>query len=285
MPRTLSLWLLGRQPEQLATLAAAETIARELGDPAILSLALQDRVDFEAPRRPDLATGLADEALSLAQESGDRWLIALAVRTRAKMAPATELRERVEEAASLLLEVGNVFRLVGLLSGAAYGALWEASDRDAKDFAEAALPIARDLDHPFSWMLVRGNLGLAALLTGDTEAAGDAFREELALCRELVALPFATEALLGLAGVAALRGDIERAARLVGAADTHRCEPEDPVEARLDAAFFEPARTRHGAEVWDAAARDGGTLSFEDAIAYALQEPRAHTHADVHAAS
>ena len=277
--KTLSLWLLGRQPEQPATLAAAEAIARELGDPAILALALQDRVDYEATRRPDLATGLADEALSLAQASGDRWLVALAVRTRAKMAPATELRERVQEAASLLLEVGNVFRLVGLLSGAAYGALWEASDRDAKDFAEAALPIARDLDHPFSWMLAQGNFGLAALLTGDTYTAGDAFREELALCRELVALPFTTEGLLGLAGVAAVRGDIERAARLVGAADAHRCEPEDSVEARLHAAFFEPARARAGAEIWDAAARDGGTLSFEDAIAYALQEPHVHLHA------
>lgn len=32
---------------------------------------------------------------------------------------------------------------------------------------------------------------------------------------------------------------------------------------------------RHGTHAWDAAARDGGTLSFEDAIAYALHEPRA----------
>jgi hypothetical protein len=46
------------------------------------------------------------------------------------------------------------------------------------------------------------------------------------------------------------------------------------VEARLDAAFIQPARRRQGADAWDAAARDGGTLSFEDAITYALQEPR-----------
>jgi hypothetical protein len=124
-------------------------------------------------------------------------------------------------------------------------------------------------------MFIQGNLGLAALLTGDTDAARDAFREELALCRELVVRPFATEGLLGLAGVAAVRGDIERAARLVGAAAALRLVPEDPVDARLHAAFFEPARTRCGADVWDAAARDGGTLSFEDAIAYALQESHA----------
>jgi hypothetical protein len=42
-----------------------------------------------------------------------------------------------------------------------------------------------------------------------------------------------------------------------------------------DARFLEPARARHGADVWDAAASEGSALSFEDAIAYALEEPRA----------
>jgi predicted ATPase/DNA-binding SARP family transcriptional activator len=118
------LWLLGRASEQPATLAEAEAIARELGDPAILSLALQDRVDYEAPRRPDLAAGLADEALSLAQATGDEWLIAQAFHNWGTMAPTVEeLRERVDRAASLLVEAGNVFQLVGHLGGAARGAL------------------------------------------------------------------------------------------------------------------------------------------------------------------
>jgi hypothetical protein len=70
----------------------------------------------------------------------------------------------------------------------------------------------------------------------------------------------------------ALRGDDDRAARLLGAAAEHRYgQPKDPV----DATFFEPARTRRGADEWDAAAREGSALSFEDAIAYALQEPPA----------
>jgi hypothetical protein len=67
-----------------------------------------------------------------------------------------------------------------------------------------------------------------------------------------------------------------RSPRLLGAAaEDRRDRPEDPVDARLDTEFFEPARTRHGADAWEAAVRDGGTLSFDDAIAYALQEPRA----------
>ena len=120
-------------------------------------------------------------------------------------------------------------------------------------------------------MINSGNLGLAALLTGDTDTASHAFREELALCRDMVVRPVAFEGLRGLAAVAAVNGDDKRAATLVGAADAHRYDwPEDPLEARLDGAFFEPARTRCGADAWDAAARDGSALSFEAAIAYAL---------------
>ena len=124
-------------------------------------------------------------------------------------------------------------------------------------------------------MINSGNLGLAALLTGETDTASHAFREELTLCRDMVVRPVAFEGLRGLAAVAVVHGDDERAATLVGAADAHRYDqPEDPVEARLDATFFEPARTRCGTDAWNAAAREGSALSFEDAIAYALEEPR-----------
>jgi hypothetical protein len=110
----------------------------------------------------------------------------------------------------------------------------------------------------------------------DTDAARRAFREELEFCRETVYLPYAREGLLGLAAVAAIDGDVQRAARLVGAADVHRyAAPDDRVHARLHAAFFEDARTRYGADAWDATARDGAALSFEDAVAYALEQPRA----------
>ena len=133
-------------------------------------------------------------------------------------------------------------------------------------------------------MINSGNRGLAALLTGETDTASHAFREELTLCRDMVVRAVAFEGLRGLAAIAVVDGDDERAATLVGAADAHRYDkPEDPVEARLDATFFEPARTRCGTRAWDAAVRDGSTLSFEDAIAYALDEPptqmRAHRQA------
>ena len=61
-----------------------------------------------------------------------------------------ELRERVDRAASLLSDVGNVHQLADLLSGAAYAALCLGSERDAMDFAARATPIARALDSPFA---------------------------------------------------------------------------------------------------------------------------------------
>jgi hypothetical protein len=84
----------------------------------------------------------------------------------------------------------------------------------------------------------------------------------------------AFEGLRGLAAIAVVDGDDKRAATLVGAADAHRYNtPKDPVETRLERTFFQPARARHGTAPWNAAAREGSALSFEDAIAYALQGP------------
>jgi len=157
-----------------------------------------------------------------------------------------------------------------------YAALCLGRERDAADLAARATPIARALDEPFTWMINSGNLGLAALLTGDTDTASHAFREQLGLCREMVVRPLLFEGLRGLAAVAVVHGDDKRAATLLGAADAHRYDQtEDRVVARLADTFFEPARARCGNHAWDAAVRDASTLSFQNAIAYALEEPRA----------
>jgi hypothetical protein len=100
-------------------------------------------------------------------------------------------------------------------------------------------------------MINSGNLGLAALLRGEADTASRAFREELALCRDMVIRPVIFEGLRGLAAVAVVDGNGMRAATLVGAAEAHRYDNvPGPVEARLDGVFFAPARhasgPRHG---------------------------------------
>jgi predicted ATPase/class 3 adenylate cyclase len=285
--KSRGLWELGRG-EQRAVVAAMEAIARQLGDPVILSQALQQRVAHEIDfDRLDVADALADDALHWARAAGDKWEIAKASYGKAIAASSiADLRERVDIAASLLTDVGNIHRLASLLTSAAYAALWLGSPRDATDFAARATPIARTLGVRFEQMMISGNAGLAALLTGETDAASRAFREELRLCREMVVRRVVFEGLRGLAAVAVVDGNDERAAMLVGAAAAHRYDKiEDRVDARLDERFFDPARTRCGIRVWDEAAGDGSTLSFEDAIAYALEEPSAQMRARRQAAT
>ena len=276
--KALCLSRAGRGAEQPAVLAELEAIARRLEDPLILAQALQARVEHEIDAEQlQVADDLADEALRWAEAAGDEWEIAQASRRKAIAASTiADLRERVDTAALLLTDVGNVHQLANLLTDAAYAALCLGSDLDATDFAARATPITRALNDRFTSMINSGNRGLAALLTGETDAASHAFRDELKLCRDLVVLPVAFEGLRGLAAVAAVDGDDNRAATLVGAAATHRYhQAENPVETRLDETFFEPARARCGTDAWNAAAREGSALSFEDAIACALEEPRA----------
>src|SRR4051812_22648928 len=275
-----AMWPLGRKAEQAGIMAEAEALARTLADPAVLSRVLSDRAAHELySHRLDVASAVADEALSWANESGDPWTLALAARARALTSSSpSDLRERVDAAASLLQAVGNAFFLAEVFHMAAFRALCNGSDDDARHFASRAIPLTRRLNDRFVWMLLRRKVGLAALFTGDTEAARAAFREQLVLCQDLVVLPAAFEGLGGLAAVAAVRDDLDRAARLCGAAAAHRYgDPENAIDTRLHATFFEPARIRRGPAAWDAGVHDGSALTFNEAIAYALGESRTDT--------
>ena len=77
---------------------------------------------------------------------------------------ADELRDRIDEAASLLAGVGNALPLDALFRIAAGSALRRGWDADAAMYLQRAVPLARQLDQPYHWMHVRGNIGLAALL-------------------------------------------------------------------------------------------------------------------------
>jgi predicted ATPase/DNA-binding SARP family transcriptional activator len=278
MSKAFALRWRGRFAEAPTPLAKAEAVARAAGDPLLLAQILTGQVVMlSIAGRVAAADAVADEAVRFAREAGDDWEIAQAVRAKACAAgDLSELRLRVGRAAVLLEDVGNLVRLGELFSDAAYDAFILGAGRDASEFVARAAPIVRDLDHPGALMALHGNAGLAALLTGDMDTARDAFYEELKLCRQLMAQPVASEGLLGLAAVAVLDGELGHAARLRGASTAHGSvahgydRQQETVDAKLETAFFAPARARHGAEAWDIAVREGARLSFEDAIAYAL---------------
>jgi hypothetical protein len=132
------------------------------------------------------------------------------------------------------------------------------------------VPLARELEVPLTLVLVCGNVGLEALLIDDLDRAQDAFDEQLRLCRQHVVIHLAAEALGGLATIDTRRGDLERAARLLGAATTIGPVGDADVNAQLEERFFAAARARHGTRRWSEAYAAGAEMSFEQAISFAL---------------
>jgi hypothetical protein len=268
------MWALGRGDAVPATMLEAEASARTLDDPATLGFALYHRAAFAScAGKGDVASPLADEALACASASRDPWLIAMATWARAlACSDPGELPGRVEAAATVLEQAGNLYHLADVFHVAGEQSLCWGRDHDALRYLARATPLVRAIDQPYLWMLLREKAGHAALFTGDTEAARDALSEALRLSRELGVPPVASEGLFGLAAVATVENDADRAARLAGAGGAHRRGDDGGAMDRLRATFLQPARARFGADAWDTAAAAGAALDLDDAIAYALDE-------------
>ena len=245
-----ALWPLGRGAEQPAIMAEAEAIARALADPAApLAACSRPAPTHEGPRRPARCRrdarrrGASAGRAPPATTGRSRW----PPYARAHGCDsAAELRERVDRAASLLEAAGNVYQLAELLAVRRLRCAVRRQRSRRQRVRRRAIPIARELDSPYLLDAPARQLGLAALLTGDTDAARDAFR------RGAQALPRARRPALRLRRPGRprrgrrSRGDLDRAARLFGAAAraSATASPTDAVEARLDATYFEPARRR-----------------------------------------
>ncbi|HEX3813079.1 MAG TPA: BTAD domain-containing putative transcriptional regulator [Mycobacteriales bacterium] len=110
-------------------------------------------------------------------------------------------------------------------------------------------------------------LGHLAVIEGDPARARDSYRAALDLMLSPLNLPVAATAIEGMAGLAALEGDGERSATLLGAGRALRgvSIPGDPDATRAATA----ARALIGAEAYEAALSRGAALSREEALALA----------------
>ena len=224
--KAAALWPLGRRAELFAVMTEAETTARALAEPLILSQTLQALARFKGADGPTGGAGapIADEALRLARTADDDWAIGMAAFAATVAAPTlAEWRERIDQAAALLDTAGNDYHLARLLAAGIGMALGFGSERDALALVERATPLVRALDDPQSWSFLLGNSGLAALLTGDTDAADDAFRQDLRIAREVVAPRFAQES-LSASPPSPRYATTPTAPRLTGTAAAHRDE-------------------------------------------------------------
>ncbi|HEX8977382.1 MAG TPA: BTAD domain-containing putative transcriptional regulator [Solirubrobacteraceae bacterium] len=215
-----------------------------------------------------------------ARLAGDSGLIGTALARLAYRAPGRRRAAGLEEAAKLLTEAGNYRELASAYLSAAYEALLADRSSEALSLLKVALPAVEKVQNPeYIAMLIWGNVGLANLFLGDLLTARQAFEAQLQLCLGHAFRYGADEGLAGLAAVLAHECQHERAATLLGAARALGYPPvgDQPIYDRLERDFFSPARGRYGTVGWDRGEQVGSDLSYDQAIATALNEPNQST--------
>jgi non-specific serine/threonine protein kinase len=176
----------------------------------------------------------------------------------------------IAEIAALYRKVGDVHGLASLYNNASYVAIMQGSYERAAAYLDETLLAVERTGEPLRLMLAFGNLGLASLFMADLDDAEAHFAEEIRLCCEHGLSWLASEGIAGLAAVAARQGEVERAARLLGAAESLANVFGDRAGARLEQEFFTPARQQLGEGRWGAAHAQGARLSFDEAVRLAL---------------
>jgi predicted ATPase/DNA-binding SARP family transcriptional activator len=231
---------------------------------ALLVLAASDMAEsFPQARR----RALAQEALGLAQETGDDRLVALSLWQLALAVPEERATREFEQAATALRKLGSSRFLVSLYSNAAYNAIKAGGPERAGALLAEVEPLVREQGDPHQLAVWCGNVGLEALFSGELDRARLAFDEQLRLCRELTVTHLAAEGLGGLAAIAARRGEPERAARLLGAATVCGLVGDADVIAHLEKQFFASARAQLEPRRWSEAHTAGAEMPFQQAIA------------------
>jgi predicted ATPase len=265
------------QMTDLERLAAALALFEDLGDETgavrtllCLSSGKTLRGDFEGARRT------AEDALRRARRLDD---LALSGEALAQIGLSLDDVEEalpfLREAAESCRRMGRADRAAQLLTMAGMAALREDAYERSEQLQREALDAALEVDDPSVLAMVHGNLGLAALLGGSHDAARAEFRTELVTAHAHGLATFYMEGLLGLAALAAVDGDDDRAGFLHAASRALMDRPVFPAEApvyeRVEQRFIAPARERLGNDAWQSASAGARGLSADSAIALALE--------------
>jgi len=248
-------------------------LSRRAGDPAGIADALLCLSPF-VQGEPERLRALTEEALAYARQAGDERLVARALAAHAVSSPAADVDAEIAEiaeVAALYRKVGDFHGLAGLYSHAGYAAITQGNYQRAAVYMDEALVLAEQSGEQVRVMMAFGNLGLASLFTGNFDDAAAHFAQQLRLGHEHAVPWMAAEAMTGLAAIAARQGDSERAARLLGAAESLANILGDAVGARLEQEFFAPARDGIGEARWAVVHTAGGGLGFEEAVGLALE--------------
>ena len=221
------------------------------------------------------------ECLALRLELGDRAAIAEAyynltfpIGFRDRQAGETdEVYETIDKAMKLFQELGDKSGVAKAEWGYQTMAWRDHDFATARVHGERALPLFRELGDQFMIGWTTYDLGLSDLAEGHLRASHEHLSEALTIFRDAADVSGYALVLDAFAGLALASGDRDRAARLGGAVEAlERVTGTGLNRTNRDLTGYDPVLIRDDpqtAQAW----LEGGRLSIEDAIAYALATP------------
>jgi tetratricopeptide (TPR) repeat protein len=220
---------------------------------------------------------LAPECLAMAREGGDPMDLRNALTVTGQLAMCegryADAMEPLRESLEICRRLGLSWQLGTSHLNLGNALLHSGQVEEAERIYRGGLEVYRELGDATFAARMTNVLAHSALAEDEIERAEGLAREALTgFARQRERLGVA-EALDTLAAVAAARADTDRAARLGGAAAaihaTIASQPA-PFERAITRRFIEASQAASGRERWDEASREGGGLSLEAAIDYAL---------------
>jgi predicted ATPase/class 3 adenylate cyclase len=225
------------------------------------------------------AARLYEESLALSREARDERGIASSLlqlgNVSSDLGDHEEAKTFYEEGLALSRKLDDKALLASALISVGAEFLLQGDPERGAMLNEEAAELYRERGNRGHLQYALDNLGWAALVRGNLQQAEVLHRESLALSRQLGDKLVAAEALEGLACSASARGEAKRVARLFGAAEAQREAVgyrQEPREHALREPYLVAARPRLSKARWDVAWAEGRRLSFEEAIAYALEK-------------
>jgi predicted ATPase/DNA-binding SARP family transcriptional activator/DNA-binding CsgD family transcriptional regulator len=232
------------------------------------------------------AATLLDESLVMFRRLGDDQFVASVLDALGSLASARGDVARAlalyEEAVALSRKVGNTQKVATSLGNLGHTTLVYGDHRRATALLEESLVLFRDIEDSLDVAICLTNLGLAVLARGDHRRAATLLEESLSIARKVRSDRVIIDCLEAMVGVAGMRDQDHRAARLWGAAQALREDIGAPLgddDRTLLEPYLAAVRSRLDEEAWDAALAEGKDMGPEEAVEYALSEDGGATFA------
>jgi predicted ATPase len=253
--------------------------ARSAEDRRTLALALASFTWTRSMHGLDAEASIAfgEEAVRVARDLGDPWVVAETLNDLAGALTEASYSEWAiplfEESLDLRRQLGDVRGIADSLNNLGWNTLLQGDYRRSARFLEDSLALARQAGAKPHILLAEDNLALVHLLLDEPREAEPLFLNGIRTCRELGDLRIGEEALLGLAGVAAVKEEWERSAWLAGAAAGVAASTGATSNAAYDEIcdrFVARARREMGDDAFHRAYEKGRRASFDEAVDRAL---------------